>query len=100
NPVAAAYHRAVLQPVGEADARRKQMAAHLNTDIVRLPTSSANQDHIRRWIVALDTTRRPPNQRIELIPQPEIYREFAAYLPAVAHIPAKLPLARIHLLIL
>ena len=91
--VAGADHGLVAEPVSQSDARREELVADGDANVFGLAAAAAQKHIVAGRIVALDTIAGASHQRIELVAQPDIDREVAVHLPAVASVPAELPLA-------
>src|SRR5207247_6568991 len=87
----------LVQTVGHSNARRELLVVDRHADVRRNVAPSTQKYLVRLRIQPLDALAcRAAHQRIELITQAEVQRELASDLPAIARVPAELPLARRH----
>src|SRR5205823_6191359 len=91
--VTGANDGAVTQPIGQADTRSEQFLADADPRIVRCGSAAPQVHLIGIRVEPFDAFAGSRHQRVVFISEADVDRKVAAYLPAVANVPAELPFA-------
>ena len=86
--VAGAEHRALVETVRGADARREERLADVDAQILRVAAEAAEPDVERVDVEQLDAAVLTGHQRVVLVAEAKVQRELLVDLPAIGHVEA------------